>query len=116
MSINYGFASASGARDAVGWRLWVASPVSGARILPVSEHTAMVYEQILSVVRRGERDLRRGVLPRDVVARLPYRRAEGTVRRDMSAMWALGILERVGGEGCRRGYRVSVRYRQKRVA
>lgn len=65
-----------------------------------------VYAVIEVAVVRAQRDLRRGVLPRDIQARIPYARAEGSLRRDMSAMWATGRLVRVGGAGCRRGYRV----------
>lgn len=109
--------SAFGARDAVGRRLWIVSPLTGEQIWGISEHTGMVYDEIVGIVRRAQRDLGRGVLPRDVVARLPYSRAEGTVRRDMAAMWRMGLLARVGGDGARRGYRVvSVRYDAGAVA
>lgn len=75
----------------------------------VTEYTALVYEQIEMAVQRAQRDLRRGVLPRDVQARLPYRRAEGSLRRDMVGMYRAGRLVRVGGGGARRGYRLPTR-------
>ena len=71
-----------------------------------SEYTDMIYEQIGETVRDTQRHLRRGVLPRDVQARLPYARAEGSVRRDMGTMAQAGRLVRLGGDGARRGYRV----------
>jgi len=57
-------------------------------------------------MRRAERDLRRPVLPREVQPRLPIDRAEGSLRRDMYAMYQSGRLVRVGGEGARQGYRL----------
>lgn len=74
-----------------------------------SDYMAMVYDEILKAVVKAQRDLRRGVLPRDVQARLPYSRAEGSLRRDMLAMYECGLLVRVGGYGARRGYRVPTR-------
>jgi hypothetical protein len=65
-----------------------------------------VYRHIEKVVRTAQRDLRRGVLPREVQIRLPYNRAEGSLRRDMYTMYTLGRLVRVGGEGARQGYRI----------
>lgn len=69
----------------------------------------LVYQQIEMAVLQAQRDLRRGVLPRDVQARLPYRRAEGSLRRDMLGMYRQGRLVRVGGEGARQGYRLPTR-------
>ena len=71
-----------------------------------TDYMSMIYEQIETTVARTQRDLRRGVLPRDVQARLPYSRAEGSLRRDMLQMYDSGMLVRVGGRGARRGYRV----------
>jgi hypothetical protein len=48
-------------------------------------------------------------LPRDVQTRLPYNRAEGSLRRDMLAMYEQGRIVRVGGHGARRGYRLPSR-------
>lgn len=72
----------------------------------MTDYMRMIYEQIEAAVSRAQRDLRRGVLPRDVQARLPYSRAEGSLRRDMLHMYSSGMLIRVGGYGSRRGYRV----------
>lgn len=75
----------------------------------MSEHTAMVWAEIERAMKAAQRDLRRGVLPRDVQARLPYSRAEGSLRRDMLAMYRMGWLIRLGGYGARRGYRLPTR-------
>lgn len=75
----------------------------------MSEYTALVWAEIEKALRLAQRDLRRGVLPRDVQARLPYSRAEGSLRRDMLAMYQAGRLVRVGGAGARRGYRMPTR-------
>lgn len=75
----------------------------------MSEHTAMVWAEIERAVKVAQRDLRRGVLPRDVQARLPYNRAEGSLRRDMIMMYRMGWLMRLGGYGARQGYRVPTR-------
>lgn len=69
----------------------------------------MVWAEIERAVRTAQRDLRRGVLPRDVQARLPYARAEGSLRRDMLMMYDHGRLIRVGGYGARQGYRMPTR-------
>jgi len=74
-----------------------------------SEYMGMVYAEISKAVGTAERDLRRGVLPRDVQSRLPYSRAEGSLRRDMLAMANAGLLVRVGGAGARQGYRLPTR-------
>lgn len=75
----------------------------------MSEHTLMVWAEIERVVAATQRDLRRGVLPRDVQARLPYNRAEGSLRRDMLMMYRMGKLIRLGGYGARQGYRLPTR-------
>jgi hypothetical protein len=64
-----------------------------------------IYEDIEGAVKRLQRNLRRGVLPKHVQPYLPYDRAEGSIRRDMGQMWTEGRLVRVGGQGTRRGYR-----------
>lgn len=69
----------------------------------------MVWAEIERAVVAAQRDLRRGVLPRDVQARLPYSRAEGSLRRDMLAMYETGRLIRLGGHGARQGYRLPTR-------
>ena len=74
-----------------------------------TEYMDMVYDEIEQAVQAAQRDLRRGVLPRDVQTRLPYSRAEGSLRRDMYAMFTTGRLVRIGGEGARRGYRLPTR-------
>lgn len=71
-----------------------------------TEYTGLVWQEIEGAVRRAQRDLWRGVLPRDVQGRLPYDRAEGSLRRDMLAMSKAGKLVRVGGDGARQGYRL----------
>ncbi len=70
-----------------------------------SDYTELVYEAIENAVAKAYRDLRRGVLPRDIQGRLPYDRAEGSLRRDMLQMYAAGRIVRVGGQGARQGYR-----------
>lgn len=77
--------------------------------MKISEYTELVYQEIETAMSKAQRDLRRGVLPRDVQARLPYNRAEGSLRRDMLAMYEAGRLVRVGGHGARRGYRLPSR-------
>lgn len=72
----------------------------------ISEYTELVWCEIERAVREARRDLRRGVLPKDVQPRLPYGRAEGSLRRDMLHMYQSGRLVRLGGEGARRGYRM----------
>ena len=75
----------------------------------ISDYTELVYKEIETAMIKAQRDLRRGVLPRDVQARLPYNRAEGSLRRDMGQMWAAGRLVRIGGYGARQGYRLPSR-------
>jgi len=77
--------------------------------ISVSDYTELVYDAIENAVGRAYRDLQRGVLPKDIQARLPYNRAEGSLRRDMLQMYELGLLVRVGGHGARRGYRLPTR-------
>jgi len=77
--------------------------------LILSGHTEMVWAEIERAVKAAQRDLRRGVLPRDVQARLPYSRAEGSLRRDMLMMYEMGRLIRLGGHGARQGYRLPTR-------
>lgn len=67
----------------------------------------MVYEWIVRIVKQRERDLRRGVFPREVAVMLPYYRAEQTLRKDMCRLASAGRLSREGGPGARRGYRVA---------
>ena len=65
--------------------------------------------QIIEIVRLRQRNMPpgRGVLPVTVQCFLDQYRAEQTLRRDMSALARVGLLERIGGEGSRRGYRVA---------
>lgn len=77
--------------------------------MKISEYTELVYQEIEAALVKAQRDLRRGVLPRDVQARLPYNRAEGSLRRDMLAMYEAGRIVRVGGYGARQGYRLPSR-------
>jgi hypothetical protein len=71
-----------------------------------TEYTEFIYEQVAACVARVTRNLQRGALPKHVQAYLPYYRAEGSIRRDMGAMWQSGQLMRIGRAGSRRGYRV----------
>jgi hypothetical protein len=75
----------------------------------MTDYMDFVYGQIEAAVIQAQKELRRGVLPRDVQPRLPYNRAEGSLRRDMLAMYKYGRLVRVGGAGARRGYRLPTR-------
>lgn len=72
----------------------------------MSDYTELHWQEIERAVRSGQRDLRRGVLPREVQCRLPYGRAEGSLRRDMQLMYESGRLVRLGGDGARKGYRM----------
>lgn len=72
----------------------------------MSEYMGLVYSEIVQCVKVAQQSLGKGVLPRDVQSRLPYSRAEGSLRRDMATMNCAGLLVRVGGTGARRGYRL----------
>jgi hypothetical protein len=72
----------------------------------ITEYTGMIFSEIEKATARAQRDLRRGVYPKDVMCLLPYGRAEGSLRRDMYAMYRHGRLLRLGGEGARKGYRL----------
>lgn len=63
--------------------------------------------RIIEIVRQRQPGAKNGVLPVTVQAWLDEYRAEQTLRRDMVALWRAGLLERVGGDGCRKGYRVN---------
>lgn len=67
-----------------------------------------LQETIINIVRERQRNLppSRGVLPRTVGCFLDEYRCEQTLRRDMSSMARVGLLDRIGGERSRRGYRV----------
>lgn len=71
-----------------------------------TDYMELVYSEIEAAVVKAQRDLRRGVLPKDVQSRLPYSRAEGSLRRDMAEMAYDGRIVRVGGQMARRGYRM----------
>lgn len=66
-----------------------------------------LYGDILTLVRRLQRNVApdQGVFPFQVSAHLEYYRADGTLRRDMMEMAEIGLLERIGGENARKGYR-----------
>lgn len=68
-----------------------------------------LHKTIINIVKERQRGLPpgRGVLPVTVQCFLDDYRAEQTLRRDMSSLWRAGLLERVGGERSRRGYRVA---------
>lgn len=72
----------------------------------MTEYMDFLYIQVEHVVKKAQRNLQRGVLPKDVLPMLPYARAEGSVRRDMLEMNRQGRLVRIGGDGARQGYRV----------
>lgn len=65
--------------------------------------------KLLRIIRDRQRGLPPGlgVLPKTVGAWLDDYRCEQTLRKDMAGMWRAGLLERIGGEGARRGYRVA---------
>lgn len=63
-------------------------------------------QNILEQVRHIQRNLRRGVLPVNVQARLDFYVSEQWLRTCMVRMWRRGELIRVGGAGARRGYRL----------
>lgn len=62
---------------------------------------------VVEIVRRRQRNAPPGwgVLPKTVGAFLNDYRCEQTLRRDMAKLWRAGVLERMGGEGSRKGYR-----------
>lgn len=64
-----------------------------------------VYDDIICIVKRLERTYKT-VYPWMVQARLPYYRAEQSLRRDMVTLYREGRLIRVGGLGSRKGYRL----------
>ncbi len=74
-----------------------------------SAYMKFIYEQIEAVVWVTQRELGRGVMPKEVKSRLAYGRVEGSLRRDMLEMSLGGRLVRLGGVGARRGYRVPTR-------
>lgn len=71
-----------------------------------TDYTLQVWFEIEQAVRKAERDLGRGVMARDIVPRMPYRRVEGSLRRDMAQMAQHGRLVRLGGAERRQGYRL----------
>lgn len=60
---------------------------------------------ILDITKQAQRDLRRGVLPKHVQARLPFYVSEQALRKYMVRLWQRGELMRIGGTDARRGYR-----------
>ena len=56
--------------------------------------------------RQRQVDGDHGVLPVLVQTFMPFYRGQQALRRDMMLLAAAGILTRIGGVGCRRGYRV----------
>lgn len=63
-------------------------------------------ENILQLMRRTQRDLRSGVLPRHIQSRLPFYVSEQALRKYMVRLWKRGELMRIGGTAARRGYRL----------
>jgi len=72
----------------------------------MTEHMDAMYKTIELAVKTAHKDGWRAVMPYEVQRRLPFDRAEGSLRRDMLAMYKCGRLVRVGGEGARQGYRL----------
>lgn len=64
-------------------------------------------EEIIRQVGQLQRTYGRGIYPRDVQAHLGIAACEMTYRRYMVAAWQAGRLVRIGGDGARRGYRLS---------
>jgi hypothetical protein len=62
---------------------------------------------VVKTVGRVERRTGGAVFPWMVEAWLDFPRCEQTLRRDMAALARRGVLDRVGGEGRRQGYRVA---------
>lgn len=71
----------------------------------MTEHMDAMYKTIELAVKAAHKDGWESVMPYEVQRRLPFDRAEGSLRRDMLAMYRCGRLVRVGGEGARQGYR-----------
>jgi hypothetical protein len=71
-----------------------------------TEHMSAMYMTIELAVKAAHKDGWGAVMPYEVQRRLPFDRAEGSLRRDMLAMYRCGRLVRVGGEGARQGYRL----------
>lgn len=76
-------------------------------LIMATDYTEFIYQQIENAVVKVTRNLQRGALPKHVQTWMPYYRAEGSLRRDMGAMWQCGRLVRIGRAGSRRGYRVA---------
>jgi len=77
-----------------------------------------LQSNIVNIVKARQRNVpsTRGVLPKTVQCFLDEYRAEQTLRRDMVSLWQQGLLDRLGGEGSRRGYRVTVARAESRMA
>lgn len=73
---------------------------------PIAKVSMWIH--IVHIVRSRQRDAvpGRGVLPVNVQCWLNEYRAEQTLRKEMAFLARVGVLERIGGEGSRRGYRV----------
>lgn len=69
------------------------------------EDVEQVYNDILQVMKQLERTYTT-VYPWMIQSRLPYYRAEQSLRRDMVTLYLEGRLIRVGGLGSRKGYRL----------
>lgn len=64
---------------------------------------------IVGVVRRLQRT-NQGVFPWQVMYYAPFTISEGYARKTMVRLWQEGRLQRIGGAGARRGYRVACGY------
>lgn len=65
-----------------------------------------IEQNILNLVQKAQRNLRRGVLPRHVQPELPFYVSEQALRKYMVRMSRQGDIIRIGGTGSRRGYRL----------
>lgn len=67
-----------------------------------------LQQAILDIVRSRQRNYppQRGVLPLTIACFLDEYRAQQTVRRYCVQLWQMGLLDRLGGERSRRGYRI----------
>lgn len=74
-----------------------------------TEYTEMVYAEIEVAMRKAHRDHWKTVFPIEIQRRLPFDRAEGSLRRDMLSMVSAGRLIRIGGPDARQGYRLPSR-------
>jgi hypothetical protein len=73
---------------------------------PINQVALLCHIVGIVAQRQRQQDAGRGVLPLTVGMWLNVDVCEQTLRKKMAALWRAGVLERIGGEGARRGYRV----------